>query len=195
MTTWRSRIILGAVVVMVLTFFVWWVVTRGEDPMEEGFVDPTVAAGSLPRDQEEPPFDDPIEEPELEEDPGDPPSEDIGQVELPRWPMVSDAAIADADQSFELDVPGGGRMLVLVQCESPELGTSIALAVVGLAPNQDVIGLLSPAAELAPGLVTDADGNGFRVTVLELPEPSYALTFADLGNLSVSFAGCAPLDG
>lgn len=194
MTTWRARIILGAVVVVVLCFFFWWAFTRGEDPLEEGFVDPTIPSGTLPRDQEEPPFDDPIDEPELEEDPGDPPSEDIGQTEQPRWPMVSDEVIAQAGQSFELAVAGGGRVLVLVTCDSPELGTSIAVAAVGLDPDADVVGLLSPPTDLQPGLMTDADGNGFKITVVDLPEPSYTLTFDTLGNLSVSFAGCPAPD-
>jgi hypothetical protein len=188
MNTLGARIAVAVVAFVVLVGFVWWAFTRGGDPPDLTATGTTVApVPSVDRGDEELPFDDPVDEPDLPEDPGDPPPE---QETSQRWPMVSDAAIASADQSIELSVPGGGRVLVLVDCDSPAFGMGIGVAGVGLAPDSDVVGLLSPETTLLPGIMTDPSGNGFRVITVPLPSPSYRLTFPSLGNLSTSFDGC-----
>lgn len=186
----RSRLMVGALAVVVVIGFVVWVVVRGEEVPDVR--EPPTPPGATITSDDEPPFDDPIDEPSLDDETSDPPPDEgfLTVDEQQRWPSVSDAAIAAAEQAFELDVPAGGRLLVLVACESQAFGTSIVVNGVGLPSNEDIVGLLSPEADRQPGFMTDPAGNGFHVTVLSLPEPSYTLTFPTLDNLSLSFLGC-----
>jgi hypothetical protein len=185
-----SRVALAVVGVLVVAGLIWWVLARAEDVPQTGV--PATPAETVARGDEELPFDDPIEEPTLDDEFGEPPADDGEFVlgEGQRWPVVSDAAIEASDQAFELAVAGGGRLLVLVDCDSPAFGMSIAVAAVGLPADTDVLGLLSPEADARPGLVTDPSGNGFGAVTLDLPEATYRLTFDTLGNASVTLQGC-----
>lgn len=182
-----ARITVAIIAALVLAGFVWWSFARGGDPPDLASSATTTSVITSAEGDEDAAADNSLDDAVVEVDPGDPPPQ---QETTQRWPMVSDAAVASADQSIELTAPGGGRVLVLVDCDSVAFGMGIGVAAVGLPPDTDVVALTSPELDPAPGLMTDPSGNGFRAVTVPLPAASYRLTFPALDNLSTTVTGC-----
>ncbi len=101
-----------------------------------------------------------------------------------------DQLIATSDAHDEVATESGGRVVVAVICEAQTGGTVVSVGSVGV-PEGVYQGDFEPAAggSLTLQVLPDGEGVGARQTTLD--EPSYTVSFADIGGgIELIVPGC-----